>query len=158
MKLRRRGVCLGAAQRELECKQRRCGSFRRPISLVVDGIEKRHEHVAEQVHVGICKKDCCVYARFISRWKYRFSSDQRSQAPLSSVSTGVGDQPGTLSDLAFLPPEVRGTRNSLVELAVCRWNIVRRNGNYLKRLKCCILLFFQFFRISTPDCKFATNK
>ena len=65
--------------------------------------------------VGICKNDSHLYARFISRWKYRFSSDQRSQAPLSSVSTGVGDQPGTLSDLAFLPPEVRGTRNSLVE-------------------------------------------
>jgi hypothetical protein len=70
--------------------------------------------------VAICKNDSVVYARFISRWKYRFSSDQRSQAPLSSVSTGVGDQPGTLSDLAFLPPEVRGTRNSLVELATCR--------------------------------------
>jgi hypothetical protein len=26
------------------------------------------------------------YARFISRWKYRFSSDQRSQATLSSMA------------------------------------------------------------------------
>ena len=82
--------------------------------------------------VDIRKQHLLLHARFISRWKYRFSSDQRSQAPLSSVSTGVGDQPGTLSDLAFLPPEVRGTRNSLVEPATCAGNIVRRNGNYLK--------------------------
>jgi hypothetical protein len=51
--------------------------------------------------VDIPKIIADLYARFISRWKYRFSSDQRSQATLSSVSTGVGDQPGTLSDLAF---------------------------------------------------------
>ena len=41
------------------------------------------------------------HARFISRWKYRFSSDQRSQATLSGVSTEVGDHSGTLRDLAF---------------------------------------------------------
>ena len=41
------------------------------------------------------------HARFIPSWKYRFSSDQRSQAALGRVSTGVGDQPGTLCDLAF---------------------------------------------------------
>ena len=82
--------------------------------------------------ICISKSNLLLHARFIPRWKYRFSSDQRSQAPLSSVSTGVGDQPGTLSDLAFLPPEVRGTRNSLVEPATCAGNIVRRNGNYLK--------------------------
>ena len=52
--------------------------------------------------LGIAKRDVHVYARFISRWKYRFSSDQRSQATLSSVSTDVGDQSGTQSDLAFL--------------------------------------------------------
>ena len=42
-----------------------------------------------------------LHARFIPRWKYRFSSDQRSQATLGTVSTGVGDQPGTQCDLAF---------------------------------------------------------
>ena len=53
--------------------------------------------------VGIRKNLLRLYARFISRWKYRFSSDQRSQATLSGVSTDVGDQSGTLRDLAFLP-------------------------------------------------------
>ena len=53
--------------------------------------------------VAIRKNLLCLYARFISRWKYRFSSDQRSQATLSGVSTDVGDQSGTLRDLAFLP-------------------------------------------------------
>ena len=52
--------------------------------------------------LGIAKRDTDLNARFISRWKYRFSSDQRSQATLSSVSTDVGDQSGTQSDLAFL--------------------------------------------------------
>jgi hypothetical protein len=46
----------------------------------------------------------CTHARFIPRWKYRFSSDQRSQATLGPVSTDVGDQSGTQGDLAFLHP------------------------------------------------------
>jgi hypothetical protein len=58
--------------------------------------------------VFVAKKLSAVHARFISRWKYRFSSDQRSQATLSLVSTDVGDQSGTLSDLAFLPIEAPG--------------------------------------------------
>ena len=55
--------------------------------------------VVARVHIR--KQLFLLHARFISRWKYRFSSDQRSQATLSSVSTDVGDQSGTLSDLAF---------------------------------------------------------
>ena len=53
--------------------------------------------------VYIAKLVFLLHARFISRWKYRFSSDQRSQATLSGVSTEVGDHSGTLRDLAFLP-------------------------------------------------------
>jgi hypothetical protein len=52
--------------------------------------------------ICISKKHFDSHARFIPRWKYRFSSDQRSQATLGPVSTGVGDQPGTQGDLAFL--------------------------------------------------------
>ena len=110
MKLRSRGACLGGAQRELVQ-----AAPLRVIQAAEQPRLKSDQHVAIQPHVGVCKSDSHLYARFISRWNYRFSSDQRSQAPLSSVSTGVGDQPGTLSDLAFLPTEVRGTRNSLVE-------------------------------------------
>ena len=52
------------------------------------------------VHISACAH----HARFIPRWKYRFSSDQRSQATLGPVSTDVGDQSGTQGDLAFLHP------------------------------------------------------
>ncbi len=49
--------------------------------------------------IDMTKKDFIHHARLIPRWKYRFSSDQRSQAALGCVSTGVGDQPGTRNGL-----------------------------------------------------------
>ena len=62
---------------------------------------KNISHTQSDSKVSIHKNHRITHARFIPRWKYRFSSDQRSQAPLGNVSTGVGDQPGTHCDLAF---------------------------------------------------------
>ena len=54
--------------------------------------------------ICISKSNLPLHARFIPRWKYRFSSDQRSQATLGPVSTEVGDYSGTHGDLAFFCP------------------------------------------------------
>ena len=72
--------------------------------------------------LGIAKRGFLLYARFISRWKYRFSSDQRSQATLSGVSTEVGDHSGTLRDLAFF---------SLLLPSSFSWSL--GGGNFYKR-------------------------
>ena len=113
--------------------------FLRIVRRMLKNVRRFCEHSSYALACGLyrlAKKTLLSTA--IPRWKYRFSSDHRSQATSGSVSTWMGDRLGIPSAVDFY-----------LNFLITNWTYLTKL--YLRWYSVFIIIYFHLFIIFFPD-------